>query len=164
MAQQQNTGSNKDLLLIGAVVVGGVVIYNIWDSIRKSLGGLSKENAEAGVKLPVWNGSFWKQQQAAGHDTLIFSSATAEALITQLANYQGVLNDDFNAVMGVLKRCKTKSQVSFLVDKFFQKYNRDLYGFLRDGYSPVPWFGQGLSNDHLTEINTYVQSLPDYKI
>lgn len=159
-----NNGLNGNtLLIVGGVAVAGILIYNIYDSIRKGLGGLSKDNEEAGITISAWNGNYWKELNKT-KDVLIFGGSTADALVLQLANYQGVFSDDFNAVMGVIKRCKTKTQLSFLVDKFFQKYNIDLYTFLKEGNSSIPWFGQGLSNDHLTEINSYVKKLPDYKI
>lgn len=167
MAQNNNnTGgglNTNTVLIVGGVVVGGVLIYKIWDSIRKSLGGLSKDNEEAGVTISAWNPNYWKELNKT-KDVLIWGSDSANRLVKQLANYQGIFSDNYNAVSGAIKQCKTKTQVSFLADKFFQTYNIDLYEFLKDGYSPFPWFGQGLSNDHLTLLNTYVKKLPDYKI
>lgn len=62
---------------------------------------------------------------------LLVTRATAERLAQIISDAMGIFNDDEDAVYAVFRQLKAKTQVSWLADVFFQKYNADLYQFLR---------------------------------
>lgn len=151
---------NNPLLLIG----GGVLVYyagkNLLESIKNKLGGLSDKNNNAGITMEAWNVNYWRSIPGC----LIVTQSATDSIIKQLWSYQGVMKDDFVSVMSALKRLSTQTQVSYIAYKFNEKYKVDLYTYLKEGYRPLfAWFGDGLSNDHLTEVNDYVNKLPKCK-
>jgi hypothetical protein len=149
---------NKTLMVIG----GGILAYFIIVKPLLVKVGLAKSsdqirNDTAATNESAWNPNFWKTGTTG---TLLLHQADADNYAEIIYNYFGVFNDDYNSVLGVIKSCRTKSQVSFIAYAFLQKYNKDMYSWLRkpDGIDPL----DGLSDDHLAELNNYVSKLPPY--
>lgn len=62
---------------------------------------------------------------------VLVTRATAENLAAIIYDAMGFFNDNEDAVYAVFRQLKAKTQVSWIADVFFQKYNADLYQFLR---------------------------------
>ncbi len=74
----------------------------------------------------------------------------------------GYFTDDEAAILGVFRSLKTQSQVSYLSDSFYQRYNISLLDFLQRGknqYNPA----SGLNSEELNTIIQIVNNLPKYK-
>ncbi len=158
MAQQQSNINGTELLIAAAVLgVGGYALYEIVQNLKLDLGGLSSANSNAGVTGNPWSQTWW-QSSAVPAGAYILTDAAATNLCNIIGTYSGVFQDDDAAVLGAIKSLKTQSQCSYLSYYFQQLYGHDLYSYLKSGGGVLPW--DGLSNDHLTEINTYVNNLP----
>lgn len=149
---------NKPLMLVGGVVLAYMLVLKpifVKAGIVKSSDQI--RNDAAATNENAWSPNFWKTGPAG---TLLLHQADADEYAETIYNYFHVLYDDYNAVLGVIKNCKTKSQVSFIAYAFLNKYGKDMYSWLRkpDGINPL----DGLSDDHLTELNNYVSKLPPY--
>jgi len=107
--------------------------------------------------LSPWKPTYWKQFTTF---TVALSTTQAQQYAGTIHNAFGIFQDDYNAVWGVFSNMRTKSNVSFLADIFLQKYNEDLLTFLTNGGGVLPW--DGLSEDHLKNITSYVNSLPTH--
>ena len=146
----------KLFIYVGSAVAAYVLIVN---PILKKLGIRTsqaiQQAQQGGVNNP-FNPLFWKQSGA-----LLITNNAVENMITKIHGAFTIFQDDFNAVYGVFKQLKTQSQVSYLADRFRQKYNADLITFLGNGGGILPW--DGLSDSQLTQIVNYVNSLPKYK-
>lgn len=62
---------------------------------------------------------------------VLITRASAESLSAIIYDAFGLLNDKEDAVYAVFRQLKAKTQVSWLADVFFQKFNADLYQYLR---------------------------------
>ena len=74
----------------------------------------------------------------------------------------GYLTDDEAKIYGVFRQLKYQSQISFLAEKFANKYSIDLLEYLKRGknqFNP----GSGLNSEELTVIFNIVNRLPKYK-
>lgn len=154
------------LIKAGIVIGGGVLVYKlVVKPVLSKLGLLSDANKAAGTTLSAWDVNFWKNAPAG---SLILTTAASNAYAKDIYSYPGLIWDDYSIVIGTLKKLKTQSQVSFLADVFLKNYKLDLYQYLVDGDKGGFLFGgslpaDGLSDEHLTQINDYVKSLPKYK-
>lgn len=144
------------------VYVGGAVAVYVFivNPILKKLGIRTsqaiQQAQQGGINNP-FNPLFWKGKGGA----LLIKSAIVDQMTAKIYNAFTIFQDDFNAVFSVFKQLKTQSQVSYLADKFQQKYNADLITFLGNGGGVLPW--DGLSDTQLSQIVNYVNSLPKYK-
>lgn len=60
----------------------------------------------------------------------ILTVAVAEKLANEIYSAIGVVYDSPEQIVSAIKKCVTKSQISFLAEIFSKKYNKDLYEFL----------------------------------
>lgn len=123
--------------------VGGLAAYNF--ILKPILEGLNlKDTAEEKAKeklqtetenLPV-NSDYWKpsyyKQVLGGKRSMIFTQASADNLCKRLMGAQGTFNDNETVIYGVFRQCNYKSQVSFLAERFFILYRKDLYTWLKE--------------------------------
>lgn len=146
----------KTLLYVGGAVAVYVLIIN---PILKKIGVKTSQSVQqaqqGGINNP-FNPLFWKNRGGA----LIITNSAVDMMITKIYSSFGLFQDDFNAIFSVFKQLKTQSQISYLADRFNQKYNADLITFLGNGGGIFPW--DGLSDSQLSQIVSYVNNLPKY--
>lgn len=151
-----NTGT---MLTIGAgfLLLQGMGIFTkLIDSI--GLGG-NPTTPEQSNPNSAWKPSFW-QSIPDGTPKLLITESFATDWTETIHDAFGLTEDDFNEILNVFSQLKTKSQVSYLSDKFQQRYGADLLSFLTDGGGILPW--DGLSKPHLKILLDYVDKLPNY--
>jgi len=161
MAKSTISPETKSLLINGALIAGGVyVAYNyVIKPLSNKLGVLSDENIQAGTTLSAWNPQF---SATAPAGSLLLTTAAGQALAKKIKGAFTVFQDDYATILAAIKTCKTQSQVSSLCYHFKNLYGMDMYNYMIDPGGILPW--DGLSNAHLTELNTYVSNLPKYKV
>lgn len=166
LANQKKKAVGKiNVSTLAVVGIGGAMLLG-WSVVRKTLEGLNIFNGP-GVKETIkeqadpgspWKPVFWRQETP----SLVIQESFVQDWISQIHDAFTVTNDDFNAVFNVFSQLKTQSQVSYLADKFQQKYQEDLLSFLKDGGGIMPW--DGLSDGHLKILTSLVTNLPKYGI
>lgn len=97
-----------------------------------------------------------------GAGTKILRISAADNYAKTIYDAMGMITDDEAAVFGIFRQLKTQSQVSFLSERFSQKYNVGLLDFLQRGknqYNPA----SGLNASEMNTIFSIVNRLPKYK-
>ena len=97
-----------------------------------------------------------------GPGTKILTSNAANRYAADIYDAMGYLTDDEAKIYGVFRQLKYQSQISFLAEKFANKYSIDLLEYLKRGknqFNP----GSGLNSEELTVIFNIVNRLPKYK-
>lgn len=97
-----------------------------------------------------------------GAGTKILRISAADNYARTIYDAMGMITDDEAAVFGIFRQLKTQSQVSFLSERFSQKYNVGLLDFLQRGknqYNPA----SGLNASEMNTIFSIVNRLPKYK-
>jgi L-fucose mutarotase/ribose pyranase (RbsD/FucU family) len=154
MAAQQKIDYN--LLLIAGLIVGG---YFVGKSILEKLG--LKESAEDAAtkaklknqetKLNIWGGVTSLQKAAGTRKAIqVLTKAGAEFYAKQINKAFGIVNDDEQAIYGVFRQLRFKSQVASVVTAFFNLYKRDLLTTLKSK----------LSESELAEIINIIETKP----
>jgi len=80
---------------------------------------------------------------------MLLTRSSADRLAKELNNAIGFFTDDENAVYGVLRQLKAKTQLSYLSDVFFQNYKMDLYQLLQ----------RNLSDSEIDVVNSIAANL-----
>ena len=156
MAKQINI-KGTDALLIG----GGVIAFFAIKKLLIKFGIASGPGTQQTINELTNPGSPWKPEYwKKGSGALLIKNAVADKYATTIHNAFTVFQDDFNAIVSVFSQLKTKSQVSYLAQKFAEKYNEDLLQFLTNGGGILPW--DGLSDSQLLQITNYVNKLPAF--
>ena len=167
------------LILIGGIVA--IVILAVY--LTKTFGGIGKafrgitdglgitdseetakfkeevakaEKAAATAGSP-WNANFYKSAPAG---SLLLTVAVADKLAAQIWNATGFIFTDAEEILDAIKQCRTKSQVSFLSERFSIKYNKDLYAWMTRQLVLIT----GQTDPILNNISNYVNSLSDFKV
>ena len=146
--------TGKDLLLIG----GGLIAFT---AVRKLLiaGGVIPGPGGRSVQtLQIDPGSYFKPPYYKRTGGLLITRATAESYAKQIHDAFGLFQDDFNSIMAVFSKIKTKAGISFLADVFQQKYKQDLLTFLTNGGGILPW--DGLSDSQFKTLLDFTNRLP----
>jgi len=120
--------------------------------ILKSDKQISIENETLKINS-AFNPNYWKQFNG----SKIITDKAVNDIIYIIQDSFGVLSDNYDAILAQFKKLTYKTQVSYLADKWQQKKNTDFLSFLGNGGGFLPW--DGLSNDHLAAIISYVNSL-----
>lgn len=139
---------------IAAVVLGGgyfLILRPIFQKIGLIETKADRQRAEQEKELGIgasspFNPNFYKSAPAGAP---LVTRATAESLARQMYDAIGTLTDDENAIYGALRTLKAKTQLSFVADVFAQKYNADLYQYLR----------RNLDDDEMDVVNNIANSL-----
>jgi hypothetical protein len=159
MAQSNILKDNSSL------IIGLVVVYFGYTKVIKPLlegVGLSQSEAELEVERQTsnpaspWNPNYWKKGTAT-----IITNDLVNKYINTIWNAPGYFNDDFDAVLGVFKQLKAKSQVSYLADKFNQVKGKDLLNWLLGG-GALSWPADRFSADQVNQLIKYVNGLKNY--
>lgn len=86
-----------------------------------------KDKEQLGTKPDSpFSPSYWKTIEK----PLLTTKALAEKLADQIDNAIGNFYDDENEVYGALRQLKSKTQLSWLADIFFQRHGMDLFQLL----------------------------------
>lgn len=150
----------KPFLFIG----GGLLAF---DSIKRILEGLGFWKSEATKGLDdastnpgsFWNPNFWRTVKPDNANwSYAIDVTTAQAWLKDLRDAFGPFNDNEDKAMGVLKRCRTQANLSFLADIFNRTYSEDLLTWLRGGW----WPQDRLSDSDVYTITNYISRLPKY--
>ena len=148
-----------------SLIIGLVVLYFGYTKVIKPLlegVGLSKSDEEIEIEKQTsnpgspWNPNYWRK----GGATLI-READAVRFVNTIWNAPGYISDDFDAVLGVFKQLKTKSQVSYLADKFNQMKGKDLLNWLQGG-GALSWPADRFSAEQVNQLIKYVNGLKNY--
>ena len=135
------TNSIQEKLIV--YTLGGVAVYyvvvkpllealNIKDSDEeKKDKKLQEETENLATKDNYWKPSFYKQV-INGYRSMIFTQASADNLCKRLMGASGQINDLETVIYGIFRQCNYKSQVSFLAERFFVLYRKDLYLWLKE--------------------------------
>jgi len=156
MARNNFLKDNQNLIIYGILIYVGYskVIKPILDKI-----GITKSDEEIEIEKEIvkldspWNPNYYKQ--FGNRPVLLISNSTIDGLLTTIWNSVGYTYDDFDAVLGVFKRLKSKTQVSQLVDKFNQKYKKDLLVWLKGDLWPSDRFSDAQVNQLIQLVKTY---------
>jgi hypothetical protein len=105
----------------------------------------------AGINDP-WNVKFYTQKNGAK----ILTQSKADGLAAQIWGSVGYLYDTPNDLTAALKQCTTQSQVSFVSLAFYNKYGKDLLGWLQNHFDTTE------QTQILANAIEYVQSLPKF--
>ena len=145
------------------LAVAGIVGISLASKLFTKIGiwngpGEKDTQHEQANPYSPWKPAFWQSYQG---NQLLIKEEKVQEFIKTIHNAFTVFQDDFNAIMSVFSQLKTKSQVSYLSDKFNQRYDEDLLSFLKDGGGILPW--DGLSDSHLKTLNDLVNNLPNYQ-
>ncbi len=109
------------------------------------------ETAPANVN--PWSPNYYKIKGGT-----VFTLATAKAKAKIIYNALGNFSDDEEAIYGVLKSAKYKTQISFLCDVFYQMYKIDMFEFLKRGKNN--WnYAAGLNSSELNQCIEIVKNL-----
>ena len=94
--------------------------------------------------------------------TKLLTYAGSADLAKRIYEAMGYFTDDESAVYSVFRSLKTKSQVSFLAERFASIYGVDLLEYLKRGrnqFNP----GSGMNTDELAVVLNIVNKLPSFK-
>jgi hypothetical protein len=157
MAQNNFLKDNQSL------IIGGVVLYLVYTKILKPVSetfGLSKSDEEKNVEKEIttinspWNPRYWRT----GQSQKIITTEQVNKFINTIWNAPGYFYDDFDAVLGVFKQLKYKSQVSYLAEKFYQQKGKDLLSWLQGG-GALSWPADRFSSEQVNQLIKYVNTL-----
>lgn len=145
-----------NILLIAGILVGG---YFVGSSILEKLG--IKESAqdretkaklkEQEKKFNIWGGVN-SLRKTAGTRTNIFllTKQGAEFFAKQINKAFGVFNDNEQAIYGVFRQLRYKSQVASIVSEYYNLYKKDLLTTLKNE----------LSDAEMSEIINIIETKP----
>ena len=102
----------------------------------------------------AWSPGFYKK---APSGTKLVTSATAESIAKTLWDSVGYVYDEPSKGAGAIKQLRTKAAVSFVADKFYNKYSIDLLTWLQNKYDTKE------QKEYLADMLRYVENLPNYK-
>jgi len=132
----------------------GLGIYALWkygisptletlqlkDTKEEQASEKAQQQAEqAPVNKDYWSPNFYKQSYKTwpvpGKAMTLLTLASGQSYAIAIWDAFGVFNDNENNVYAIFRAIKYKSQISFVADLFYKKYQRDLYQFLKDKLS-----------------------------
>lgn len=140
--------------LTGAgIVVGVLIVYKTFQKF-----GILPTDTDIKTDNYLTNpGSYWKPAYYKKVGGTILKRETAENFAKKINSSFTFLYDDSASILGVFYQLKTKSQVSYLADVFYQLYNLDLLNTLRVGSDFWPM--DGMSESNLKKLIGYTDKL-----
>jgi hypothetical protein len=156
----KNQKIDYNLILVGAVIFGAIYIFRKIGSAGSGfLSGLGITNTEAENQILTefqnenyWNFNEFLSNMPAGG--LLLTQSYAANLVNQLWDATGFFNDDEEAIYGVFRSLKTKSQVAALAKKFYELKGQDLYSYLKNY----------LNDSEMLVLSGIVDQKPKYNI
>jgi len=116
---------------------------------------INKEQEKINTISSPWNSAYWKN---APKGSLLFTVADGDKYATQIYDSVGIITDSPRQALAAIKNSRTKTQISWVSDRFNQKYNNDMFNYLANKFDTP----EQMAN--LVSMITYVNSLPEYKI
>jgi hypothetical protein len=108
-----------------------LVIKPVLEAVGIKKTDADKKNDEAtNVNATTLNSAFNPNYYKSIPNATLLTSASAKALATKIHDAIGFLTDDENAVLGVFRQLKFKTQVSFIASVFYQLFGEDLYIYI----------------------------------
>jgi hypothetical protein len=147
------------------LIIGLVVIYFGYTKVIKPIlegVGLQKSSEEIEIEKQTsnpsspWNPNYWRKGGAT-----IITNSKVQQFVNTIWNAPGYFSDDFDAVLGVFKQLKTKSQVSYLAHKFNEMKGKDLLSWLQGG-GALSWPADRFSSEQVNQLIKYVNGLKNY--
>jgi hypothetical protein len=147
------------------LIIGLVVIYFGYTKVIKPIlegVGLQKSSEEIEIEkqtsnpASAWNPNYWRKGGAT-----IITNSKVQQFVNTIWNAPGYISDDFDAVLGVFKQLKTKSQVSYLAHKFNEMKGKDLLNWLQGG-GALSWPADRFSAEQVNQLIKYVNGLKNY--
>jgi hypothetical protein len=139
----------KDILIISGVI--GLVLI-----VKKGFSAILPTPApdiNSGL-----NGAFLENANNHRKYKYSLTSSQAQDIAENIYNDLGVFNDDYAAVMGELQQATTQGDVYQIAQLFKNVFNQNFWTYLSTGTGLTGL--DGLSGEHLKQINDYVNSLP----
>lgn len=119
------------------IVLGAIAIFllkkGVLDPLLESLNlkesseDRESKKSEDKAALSVFNPNYYK----ANLPCTIITTSSADLLSKRIYDAMGFFNDDEAAVFGVFRQLKSKCQVSFLSERFYLIYKKDLLSYLK---------------------------------
>lgn len=143
-------------IILPYVLVGGAIFAGYKLLQKLGLIKTASEAAASNAASVLQTANFFAQDyyKTGGAGTLILTNAAADFLAKSVYDSKGYFNDDEDKLFGVFKSLKTKSQVSYLADIFYQKYRRDMITYIRSF----------LNDNEMLTLKNIVDKLPNYKV
>lgn len=140
------------------IIGGALAVTGVLKKILISLGVLDSKDSTDLDNAATNPGSFWNPAYYKNFSsyTWTIDRAGAETLTEQLKDAFGLFDDCEECAIAVFKQLKTRSQVSYLADVFYQMTGQDLLTFIRGGV----WPNDRLSDAQVNEINIFLSHLP----
>ena len=150
---------NIDEILPILLIGGGLLGFNLIQKLLQSIGIWSSPDTKALDNVATDARSFWNPNFYKQFSTYSYAITRAQAVqyIQQIMDAFGAFNDCEDCVIAVFKQLKTKSNVSYLSDVFYQTQGQDLLTYLRGGL----WPQDHLSDSDVNTINNFLSQLPN---
>lgn len=143
--------AQKDYSNLIIPIAAGVVILTLGKKLSGAFnffGDSEEDKANTAVITSAagyFSPNYWKTKSGAN----ITTAAYADAWCTMVYGAKGLFNDDEAKVYGAFAALKYKTQVSWLAQNFFAKYQKDLLGYLQ-GF---------LNTDEMAKVSSIVIKL-----
>lgn len=148
----------------GIVIAGGFLAYKLMRGIgliktaeeqKQADEERKDEQAVKDITLSKYealNPKYWQDlfKTNPSKEVMIIPEATVKAIIQNILASKGVFNDNEELLFAQFNKLNTRSQVSYLADKFLKNTNKDLNTFL----------ASVLSDSELIKLNNIIQSKP----
>jgi len=158
-AAAQNIKVDRTVQIIGATVIGGLVIYGVYrvsklqNGILESIGLKdSREDKDTQKKLQqaetsnAFSPSYWRTVNAPSWRT-----TTAVDVARMIEDSWGFINDDEKQVVAAFRLLPSKSHVSQVASEYIRLFRVDLLADLKDR----------MSESELRPIMEYIDRLPN---
>lgn len=155
----KNQKIDYNLLIAGGLLIGVFILFKKVGSAGSGLLNIFGKNTEEEnqqlselKEANYWNFQAFLNDAPAG--ALLLTMSYSLDLVNQLWDATGYFNDDEQAIYGVFRSLKTRSQVAFLAKRFFELKQQDLYSYL-ENY---------LNDSELLNVKGIIDSKPMYNI
>lgn len=151
------------MIVIAIIIIAALILHKTFkgtDSILQGLGledspeekavnaNLNKSVSDA-KGSPWWTSKYYKTMSGS-----LVKAAPADALAKTIYDSVGYIYDSPEEAVGAIKQLKNKMQISFLVERFYGLYKKDLLSFLTEHYDTTS------QKKFLIDIINYVSKLP----
>jgi len=122
----------------GLLLAGGFMVYRIFQGtgLIKDAQGQAVENLNNTVDSKTWTKpTFWQQAAPSGMESVVFTTALTNDLVTKVYDSVGFFNDCEECIVGVLKQINYQTQYSWLAYNFYKKYGKDMTTYIKDAFN-----------------------------
>lgn len=148
-----NTSPIIPLVGAGILALGGYKLFQKLGLLKTKEDRETEKNIESAEKVPD-SANFFSPTAKIPKGSLLLTAAGAAALAKKLMKARGFFNDDEEAIYGIFRSLKTRSQITSLAFAFQKLYGKDLYF----------WLKAIMSAGELAVVVKIVNSKPKYKL